>query len=90
MNRSEIAEIVANKLEISNTSADNAVKCVLEAVKDGLASSGNVVLPQFGAFTVPHRKARQYRIPSTGKLITTGEKNTVVFKPAKAIRDVVR
>ena len=85
-----IAEIVANKLEISNTSADNAVKCVLEAIKDSLASSGRVVIPQFGTFAVTRRKARQYRVPSTGEMIMTDEKNVVVFRAAKAVMDAIK
>ena len=90
MYRSEIAENVAERLDISKSSADNAVKAVLEAIAKGLVSSGRVVIPKFGTFVVIHRKPRQYRIPSSGELFTTGEKNTVVFRPAKAIRDAVK
>ena len=90
MNRSEIAEIVANKLEISNTSADNAVKAVMEAIAKGLASSGRVVIPQFGTFAVTRRKARQYRVPSTGEMIMTEGKNVVVFRAAKAVKDAIK
>ena len=90
MYRSEIAKNVADRLDISKASADNAVKAVLEAIAGGLASSGRVVIPQFGTFVVIHRKPRRYRIPSSGELITTGEKNTVVFRPAKAVRDAVK
>ena len=90
MYRSEIAENVAERLDISKSSADNAVKVVMDAIARGLASSGRVVIPQFGTFAVIHRKARRYRIPSSGELITAGEKNVVVFRPAKTVRDAVK
>ncbi len=90
MNRSEIAKNVAEKLQLTKTDADNTVKAVIEAITQGLTSSGRVEIPGFGIFSVVCRKARRYRIPATGEMITVAERNVVVFKPAKAIRDAVR
>ncbi len=90
MNRNEIAGYVADRLEINMSSAQNVVQCVLEAITQSLTDTGSTTLRNFGLFRVCRRKARAYRVPSTGQLIQLGEKNTVVFKPAKHLKEAVK
>ncbi len=90
MNRSEIAEFVADRLQISRASADNAVKCVLEAIKDGLATTGNVTILEFGTFKVRHRKAWKYKQLWSGREGVIPASNFIVFKPSREIRDAVK
>ena len=90
MERKELAKIVADKLEISKLSAENAVRSVLDAITECLAETGNVTIPQFGTFTVRHKKPKKYMLAWCGKEGVTGERHVVVFKPVKKTRDAVK
>ena len=89
MTKKELVETVADKLNITYESAENAVLVTMAAITVGLANSGTVVIPNFGTFTVRERKARAARNPRTGEKITVEAKNVVTFKAGKATLEAI-
>ena len=83
MTKKELVETVAEKLNITCESAENAVLTTMATITRGLAESGSVNIPNFGTFTVKERAARTGRNPNTGEKIMIGPKKQIVFKPGK-------
>ncbi len=66
-----------------------AVKEVLVIVKDGLLRDGSVRIHNFGTFRLKRIAEHQGRNPQTGETITIKAQNRVVFRPDKALRELI-
>jgi DNA-binding protein HU-beta len=88
MNKNDLVEILAEKLNMSKNRAADAVECVIEGIRGGVkAQDSAVTLVGFGTFKNVYRKPRKGRNPQTGAEIEIPGKNTVTFKPSKNILD---
>ena len=67
MTKKELVDTVAEKLNISQKSAENAVTITLAAIGSGLSRGDSVAIPKFGAFSVRERPERKARNPRTGE-----------------------
>ena len=90
MTRKELVDTVAEKLNIMSESAESAVLTTMETIAYGLASTGSVVIPNFGTFIVKERAARKGRVPRTGEEIMIPVKKLVKFKPCKVLKETVQ
>ena len=66
-----------------------AVKEVFFIVKDGLLRDGSVRIQNFGTFRLKRIAEHRGRNPQTGEAITIKAQNRVVFRPAKALRELI-
>ena len=89
MTKLELVEVVSSKAEITKVEAHKVVDAVFEAINEGLAADGKVVLPGFGSFEVRNRTARVGRNPRTGEQIKIEASRTPAFKPGKAMKEAV-
>ncbi len=89
MNKRELIETVSSKAEITKKEADAVVNATLDAIIEGLASEGKVIIPGFGSFEVRNKTAREARNPRTGEKIKISAKRAPAFKPGKAMKDAV-
>ena len=89
MNKRELIETVSAKAEITKKEADAVVNATLDAIIEGLASEGKVIIPGFGSFEVRNKTAREARNPRTGEKIKIAAKRAPAFKPGKAMKDAV-
>ena len=89
MNKTELINAVATKAEITKADANKVVNAVLDAINEGLAAEGKVILPGFGSFEVRNRTARVGRNPRTGEQIKIAAARVPAFKPGKAMKDAV-
>ena len=89
MNKRELIETVASNAQITKKEADAAVNAALNAIMEGLAKEGKVVIPGFGSFEVRNRTAREGRNPRTGEKVRIAAKRAPAFKPGKAMKDAV-
>ncbi|MBQ6960516.1 MAG: HU family DNA-binding protein [Clostridia bacterium] len=89
MNKRELIETVSSKAEITKKEADAVVNATLDAIIEGLASEGKVIIPGFGSFEVRNKTAREARNPRTGEKIKIAAKRAPAFKPGKAMKDAV-
>ena len=89
MNKRELIDTVAANAEITKKEADAVVNATLDAIIDGLAKEGKVVIPGFGSFEVRNKTAREGRNPRTGEKVKIAAKRAPAFKPGKAMKDAV-
>ncbi len=95
MNKTEMADKLANKCDLSQAKAMEIVSCIFDT-KSGsgiiaveLDAGRKVQIPGFGTFGTKFRNARQGRNPATGATITIAAKTYPFFKPGKGLKDRV-
>ena len=89
MNKTELVEAVSSKAEVTKAESLKVVTATLDAIIEGLAGDGKVILPGFGTFEVRTRSARTGRNPRTGEEIKIAATKAPAFKPGKAMKDAV-
>jgi len=91
MNKSELVESVAGKLEFleSRAQAQRVIEAVFESVGEGVRGDGRVAVAGFGTFERRHRAARKGRNPSTKEPMEIPASTTVGFKPSQALKDAM-
>jgi DNA-binding protein HU-beta len=89
MNQSELIEKVAQATELNQAAAGQAVKAVVNAIRDALVAGEAVRVSGLGIFNVAARPAREGRNPQTGKAIQITASNGVRFHAGKAVKDVL-
>ena len=90
MNKSELVNEIANKIEVPKKDIEEVVKAMLETVAQAMAEEDKVQLVGFGTFEVRHRQARTGRNPATNEKIDIPATKVPVFKPGKALKDQVK
>ena len=90
MTKKELIDTVAEKLNISQKSAENAVMTTLAAIGSGLSRGDSVTIPKFGTFSVRERQARKARNLRTGEEITVPAKKIIVFKAGKSLSESIQ
>ena len=89
MNKTELADFVANRVDISKADATAAVDSVLDGITMALEQDDTVTLIGFGTFSISHRAERMGRNPRTGETISIAASRLPKFKPGKALKDRV-
>ena len=90
MNKSELAQAVAESAEVSKAVATKVVDAVVENITSALANDDETVtLVGFGTFSTKQREARNGRNPRTGDAIKIKAAIVPVFKAGKALKDAV-
>lgn len=89
MNKHELVVAIAEKAEMSQASAEKALKGIIEATVAEVAKKGKVQLIGFGTFEARERAARTGKNPQTGKPIKIAAATVPAFKPGKAFKDAV-
>lgn len=89
MNKKELAESVAKKVDIKKGDALLLVNTVIEAIKDGVMKDGKVQLLGFGTFKTVDMAERTGRNPHTGEQMVIPAKRKPKFVVGKTFRDEV-
>ena len=91
MNRTELIDAIAKKMDNSVTKKDleATLKSFVEVVTEELAKKEKIQLVGFGTFEVSKRAAREGRNPRTGETMKIAESVVPKFKPGKALKDAV-
>ena len=95
MNKSEMAEKLAAKCDISQAKAAEIINCIFDTkpghgiIATELDAGRKVQIPGFGTFGTKRRAARQGRNPATGETITIAAKKYPFFKAGKGLKDRV-
>jgi DNA-binding protein HU-beta len=95
MNKSEMADKLAHKCEISQAKAAEIINCIFDT-KPGkgiiaieLDADRDVNIAGFGKFESRRRSARTGRNPATGETIQIAAKKYPAFKAGKGLKDRV-
>jgi len=89
MNKSELADAVADAAGLSKADGARALDSVIDSITSALQKGDNVSLVGFGTFQVKARAARQGRNPRTGETIQIKASNVPSFKAGKGLKDAV-
>ena len=90
INRTEIIEKLAYKLDISKTQAEKFLFTFVELVADNLKQGKEVNVTGFGNFRVVKRKPRMGVNPKTGQPMQIGESTSVAYRVGKTLKEDVR
>ena len=89
MNKTELINAVAEQAALSKKDSEAAVNAALEVITGALKDGDKVQLVGFGSFEVKKREARVGRNPRTKEAIDIPASKVPVFKPGKALKDMV-
>ncbi len=91
MNKAELAQVLAEKLNVSKREAEDMINMLVDTVVATLQKGDEVVLTGFGAFSVKTRAARTGVNPQnpTEKIQIPAVK-VPKFKAGKALKDALK
>lgn len=90
MNKTELVKAIAGKANLKLSDTEKLVNAFIHTVSEELKDKGKVTLVGFGTFAVAHRKQKTGVNPKTGAKITIQAKDVPVFKPGKALKEMVK
>ena len=89
MTKSEVIKQIAERAELTQAKAAEALQAFEAVVTDELSKGGEVTLTGFGTFKVTDRAARTGRNPQTGAEIQIAASKVPTFKAGKALKEAV-
>lgn len=89
MNKTELIARVAESAGMTKKDTERVLNAALDAITAEMAAGGKVQLSGFGAFDVKDREKRIGRNPHTKEAIEIPATKVPVFKPSKALRDII-
>lgn len=87
--KGDLARLIADKLDTTQTQAEAFLNSYIEAVTETLAQGKTVALMGFGTFEVRQRAARTGRNPQSGETITIAATQAVGFKTGSQLKKAV-
>ena len=89
MNKAELIAAAAEQAGLSKKDTEAVINAALDAIATSLKNGDKVQLVGFGSFEVKARAERIGRNPRTKEEIKIPASKVPVFKPGKALKDVV-
>lgn len=87
MNKTELVKVVAEKADLTQAVAADAVNAMIDAIVEKLAEGDEVAILGFGSFKVAERPARTARNPQTGEMVEVPASKAVTFKLSKSLKE---
>ena len=87
--KSDLIEIVAQKLHLPKGKAELIVNCVFDSMEESLKKGERIEIRGFGSFEIRHYKAYEGRNPRTGDTVHVKPKRLAFFKVGKELRERV-
>ena len=84
--RSDLCEVVYQKVGLSRTESATLVELVLKEITDCLERGETVKLSSFGSFVVRKKGERVGRNPKTGTEVPISPRRVMVFKPSAILK----
>jgi len=88
--KKELIELVAKRANLTNKASKDAVRVLLNGIRDSLKRGEKVVLSGFGTFSMRQRKAKKGRNPKTGETIMIAARKAPGFTPGKSLKKAVK
>ena len=89
MNKTQLIQKIAENGNMTKKDAEAALKAVVDAISDAVASGEKVQISGFGNFDVKARDARMGRNPKTGEAVEIAASKRIVFSAAQALKDKI-
>ncbi len=85
-----VSALAVRQRHLPVVDVDLAVRALLEAMSEALASGRRIEIRGFGCFSLRYRPPRLARNPKTGAVVAVAAKYVPHFKPGKILRSRVR
>ena len=90
MLKPELIKSVAKQVGITQADAERAINFTIQLIAGSIKEDGRFMLADFGVFKMVTRKATNRPNPQDrSKRVLTPARNTVTFKPAPALKELV-
>ena len=89
MNKSDLVEMLAEKLMQPKKKAEDIVNLIFDSMTSALATGGRIEIRGFGSFVTKSYESYTGRNPSTGESISVRPKRLPVFKVGKELKERV-
>lgn len=93
MNKSELVEALAEKMDTTKADAQRTIDAIFDTktgvLTETLQAGERVQITGFGTFETRRRKARMGRNPQTGEKIRIPASTAVSFRAGKGLKDAV-
>lgn len=89
MNKAELIEALASKIDSTQKAAGEFLSAFTEIVTEELAKGEAVKIVGFGNFEVTERAAREGRNPKTGEKLSIPASKSPKFKAGAPLKDAV-
>ncbi len=86
MTKTDLVEVVYERVGLSRKEAAEAVDSVLEIIKDSLRHGEKVKVSGFGSFVVNRKRARRGRNPQTGAPLIIESRCVLSFKASDILK----
>ena len=90
MNKTQLAEQVAERAGVSGAEAGRVLEATLQTIEDALAAGQDVSITGFGKFSVADRAARQGVNPATGEPIAIAASRSPRFSAGAKLKQAVK
>lgn len=80
MNKQELVRVLSNKTKIPKSKCDLLLSTFKDTIMEVCSKGGEIVLRDFGKFTMKERKARKYLNPQTKRYYIASPKRLITFK----------
>lgn len=85
MNKSELSTLVSDRMSVSKNEARIYIDTLAEIMEEAFINGNNVILQNFGSFTVWEQSERPGRNPRTGETVCINARKSIKFKPGKSL-----
>ncbi len=89
LTKKEIVNSIYMQLGFSKKLIENLLEDIFEVLFDSLKQKGKVKISNFGTFILRHKKSRIGRNPKTKKETLISERNVILFKPSKYLKNKI-
>lgn len=86
MNKGELVDKVAEKVNITKKQADSVVTATIESIMEAVGNGDKVTLVGFGSFEPRERSAREGRNPKTGETMAIPAATVPAFSAGKEFK----
>ena len=87
LTKAEIIEKLHQETGLSKNQAGDALKDIIDIIKNRLETGESVLISGFGRFAVKEKRPRKGRNPATGKSIMLDGRKVVSFKCSGVLKD---
>ena len=89
LTKKEIINSIYMQLGFSKKVSENILEDFLSLILDELIQNKKVKIPKFGTFQLRYKKSRVGRNPKTLEKKIISERNVILFKPSKELKNFV-
>ena len=89
LTKKEIINSIYMQLGYSKKLIENILEDMFEIILESLKEKGKVKISNFGTFILRHKKSRIGRNPKTKKEAVISERNVILFKPSKFLKNKI-